>query len=193
MNREEFLARLRARPAGSHLQDEGAPPAHPPLPEDLLSAFAQAATATGSAVVRGDAAVLRAGLMEFSRGEPALFQDAEELHELGAGIGTLPMGSDPFHAAWGLSLADAGLAHTGSACLRRERGRSLLPSLVPPRAAIVVPVRALYWELGDYLLAAPPHGTVHVVSGPSRSADIENDLSIGVHGPGEVLYLLWEE
>jgi L-lactate utilization protein LutC len=27
---------------------------------------------------------------------------------------------------------------------------------------------------------------VHLVSGPSRSADIENDLTIGVHGPGDV-------
>lgn len=193
MNREEFLSRLAARPAGSHLPEEGAPPQRPARSEDLPRAFRDAATATQSQVVQGDATTLSAALRAFSREEAALAQGAAELSSLLGEVDVLPQGSDPFAAAWGVSLADAGLAYTGSACLRREEGRSLLPSLVPPRAAIVVRVRELFWELGDYLAQAPSHGTVHVVSGPSRSADIENDLSIGVHGPGEVLYLLWDE
>ncbi|MDA8346429.1 MAG: LUD domain-containing protein [Thermaerobacter sp.] len=193
MNREDFLARLRARPAGAHLPEEGEAPPRPTLPEDLCVAFCEAARATGSRTLRGDKAAIGRALREFSRGEAVLAQEAEELATLLDGVPLLPPHTDPFTADWGLSLAEAGLAHTGSACIRREKGRSLLASLVPPRAAIVVRAKTLVWELGDYLQEAPAHGTVHVVSGPSRSADIENDLSIGVHGPGEVLYLLWEE
>ena len=31
---------------------------------------------------------------------------------------------------------------------------------------------------------------VHFISGPSRSSDIENDLTIGVHGPGIVYAII---
>ncbi len=193
MNRDAFLARLRSRPAGTHLPPLPDPvPPRPPASDDLCAAFTEAALATGSQVVRGGAAELRAALRTFGRAEAALAQEAAEIRQLLGDLPVLPPGADPFLAAWGISLAEAGLAHTGSACLRRTASTSLLPSLVPPRAAIVVPLKSLYWELGDYLAQAPASGTVHVVSGPSRSADIENDLSIGVHGPGEVLYLVWE-
>jgi hypothetical protein len=194
MKREAFLARLRSRPAGTYLHplQQELPP-RPSAAADYAEAFSQAALATGSQVVRGDHVALLAALLDFGRGQPPLAQEAAELRELLGDFPVLTRGTDPFQATWGVSFAEAGLAHTGSACLRRTAGTSLLPSLVPPRAAIVVRVQSLFWELGDYLGQAPSSGTVHVVSGPSRSADIENDLSIGVHGPGEVLYLLWDQ
>jgi L-lactate dehydrogenase complex protein LldG len=31
---------------------------------------------------------------------------------------------------------------------------------------------------------------LHVITGPSRTSDIENDLTIGVHGPASVVVIL---
>jgi len=43
----------------------------------------------------------------------------------------------------------------------------------------------------EYLRGRGTQATaMHIVSGPSRSADIEQTLTIGVHGPGRVYMVL---
>ncbi len=92
----------------------------------------------------------------------------------------------------GVSRAAYGLADTGSVVLvsgpDEPRARSLLPpvhvSLL--RESDVLPGLAdLFRELGSELPSA-----LAIVTGPSRSADIEQMLTIGVHGPGEVHVVL---
>jgi L-lactate dehydrogenase complex protein LldG len=88
----------------------------------------------------------------------------------------------------GVSRAAYGLADTGSVVLEagpdEPRARSLLP---PVHVAILDAERILpglpelFRELGGELPSA-----LAIVTGPSRSADIEQKLVIGVHGPGEV-------
>ena len=92
----------------------------------------------------------------------------------------------------GVSEAAYGLADTGSVVLAASpdepRARSLLPeahvSLL--REDRILPGLAeLFAEVGSDLPSA-----LAIVSGPSRSADIEQRLTIGVHGPGEVHVVL---
>jgi L-lactate dehydrogenase complex protein LldG len=88
----------------------------------------------------------------------------------------------------GVSQAAYGLADTGSVVLmagpEEPRARSLLP---PVHVAIldaehILPgLPDLFETLGGELPSA-----LAIVTGPSRSADIEQKLVIGVHGPGEV-------
>lgn len=103
------------------------------------------------------------------------------------------------NAASGISQAEAGIAATGSLLLDLsdpdDRGASALPPvhLVLLRAStIVADLPDLAGILAKRLAGAP--GTyLSLTTGPSRTADIERVLTIGVHGPKELHILILEE
>jgi len=90
-----------------------------------------------------------------------------------------------------VSHAAYGLADTGSVVLLSSdepRARSLLPFVhvtMLRRDRVLPDLAALFEALGDELPSS-----VAIVTGPSRSADIEQKLAVGVHGPGEVHVVL---
>jgi L-lactate dehydrogenase complex protein LldG len=95
----------------------------------------------------------------------------------------------------GITGADAAIAESGTLVLVGGAGRGRLASLLTPiHVAIIresqivrglgdalMRLRSLY---GDRLLADRSHVTF--ITGPSRTADIELTLTLGVHGPREV-------
>jgi L-lactate dehydrogenase complex protein LldG len=96
----------------------------------------------------------------------------------------------------GLTGVDLAVAETGSLVLVSGAGRPRSTSLVPPvHVAVFGPsslVESLA-QLGVYLAAwhgdgAPRWrgGAVNIITGPSRTADIELTLTMGVHGPKEL-------
>jgi L-lactate dehydrogenase complex protein LldG len=91
----------------------------------------------------------------------------------------------------GVSEAAYGLAETGSVVLLSSdepRSRSLLPwvHVTLLREDRILPgLEELFAALGSELASS-----VAIVTGPSRSADIEQRLAVGVHGPGEVHVVL---
>jgi L-lactate utilization protein LutC len=91
-----------------------------------------------------------------------------------------------------VSEAAYGLAETGSVVLAASpdepRARSLLPYVhvsLLPEDRVLPGLAELFAAVGDDLPSA-----LAIVTGPSRSADIEQSLTIGVHGPGEVHVVL---
>ncbi|MEK8126299.1 LUD domain-containing protein [Paenibacillus filicis] len=96
----------------------------------------------------------------------------------------------------GIVLADYAAAYTGSVTVlsSKDKGRSV--SLLPTVLFVIIPVERLKTRLGEVLVNFDKAGQgslpagIHFISGPSRSADIENDLTIGVHGPGVVYALI---
>jgi L-lactate dehydrogenase complex protein LldG len=92
----------------------------------------------------------------------------------------------------GVSTALYGLADTGSVVLaaspEEPRARSLLPAVhvsLLHEDRILPDLASLFAAIGDDLPSA-----LAIVTGPSRSADIEQQLAVGVHGPGEVHVVL---
>ncbi len=94
-------------------------------------------------------------------------------------------------AGVGVVRAAAAAAQTGTVLLRSDGNGGRAASLLPPACIFVIDAATVVDTLGDYLRAVedPPSQLV-AVTGPSRSADIESTLVIGVHGPGEVHAIL---
>ena len=90
----------------------------------------------------------------------------------------------------GLTGAQGGLADTGTLALVSGPGRGRLASLLPPVHIAVLSAQKLYPSLPTFLAANPTAATegsnLVFITGPSRTADIELTLSMGVHGPKEI-------
>lgn len=99
--------------------------------------------------------------------------------------------SDPWTAEVGLSQAEAAVAHTGSLLVRAGDGRTRLSSLAPPHNIIFIKKGTIRGTL-DKGLGFLSSRSSALITGPSRTADIEGILVRGVHGPG-ILWVLVEE
>jgi L-lactate dehydrogenase complex protein LldG len=97
------------------------------------------------------------------------------------------MGPDPTIQV-GITGALAGIAESGSLVLVSGEGRPLTASLLPDihiailRASCLVPTLPDALRLPEILTAS----AAVIITGPSRTADIEMTLTIGVHGPKEL-------
>jgi L-lactate dehydrogenase complex protein LldG len=121
--------------------------------------------------------------------------DAENLHHgllekiLAAGIDVTHL-PDPTVKV-GLTGASAGIAETGTIILPGGTGRSLSASLLPDTHIAILEAKDIYAHLSDAInlpeISNSPSAVF--ISGPSRTADIEMTLTIGVHGPGEIFVL----
>jgi len=99
-------------------------------------------------------------------------------------------------AAIGLTGVDLAIGETGSLVLVSGAGRPRSTALLPPYHVAVFDRDALVESLeqvGVFLESwhdggpRPSRGAaIHVITGPSRTADIELTLTRGVHGPKEV-------
>jgi L-lactate dehydrogenase complex protein LldG len=94
----------------------------------------------------------------------------------------------------GIGVVDYAIAHTGTILAMSSPFKGRAISLLPTAFMAVIKAETIKTRMGDVLKevrglneAGEMPAGVHFVTGPSRSADIENDLTIGVHGPG-VMY-----
>jgi L-lactate dehydrogenase complex protein LldG len=100
--------------------------------------------------------------------------------------------ADLLAADAGLTAAQWGIAETGTIVLDAASERSRLPSLLPPLHVALLPASRVLATLGELLKTLPrplPYATTFV-TGPSRTADIELQLVVGVHGPRALHVLL---
>ncbi len=109
-------------------------------------------------------------------------------------LGITPNASDIFGFDVGITSAQAAIAETGTLVLDSAHERHRLVSLVPPVHIAIVDASTIYATLGE-TLAMLQNGkelspAVTFITGPSRTADIELTLTIGVHGPQELYVII---
>jgi L-lactate dehydrogenase complex protein LldG len=94
----------------------------------------------------------------------------------------------------GVTACHGAIAETGSLALISGPGCSRTVSLLPPFHIAVVSHEDLLATMADFFQlrhdAIARAANCTFVTGPSRTADIELSLTIGVHGPGKVAVVL---
>jgi L-lactate dehydrogenase complex protein LldG len=83
----------------------------------------------------------------------------------------------------GVTGADAALPETGTLLLRSSPERPRVVSLLPRVHLAIFTAAALRADLHQTFAEARDAGYSVLVTGPSRTADIELTLTLGVHGP----------
>ncbi|MDX1620349.1 MAG: lactate utilization protein [Nitriliruptorales bacterium] len=209
MERDAFLDHLRLRltsatptPSahpiadGDGLPDVGWPEDERPLPEQFVAAVeAHGGTArllrtpedlegfVGELIDRHEVTTAVA------TGEPILAQATDLLAQRGVDMHEFdsPATAD---VDLGVTGAVAGIARTGTVVLDTSKGRSvsLLPEvhLVLLAADDLVPTPSDVWRDLPRRFAGTMPSQVVLVTGPSKSADVEGVLTVGVHGPRAV-------
>jgi L-lactate dehydrogenase complex protein LldG len=136
--------------------------------------------------------------------------------ELGRGLRDFAVSADI-----GLSGVDAALAETGTVVVSSGPGRSRLTTLLPPVHLALAPTSSLTSDIftlvrtSTWLAARGPvlsegleqrsragrerekvgemPAATTLISGPSKTADIEQTMAIGVHGPKRFIVVLYDD
>jgi L-lactate dehydrogenase complex protein LldG len=192
---------------------EGGPRESPPI-EDPPARFLEELESLGGHGRRveslGEAREYVLSLAE-ERGAKSLVRwDVEELEELGvdaplgeAGVEVVvahgPEDSERFKevvakADIGLSTAEGAIADTGSLILTSGPGKARTVTLLPPTYVAIVAadevLRTVPEAIQKYAEAGEVPANVVFHTGPSRSGDIEMEIFVGMHGPGDVHVVL---
>jgi len=211
-DRDAFLARARGagrphsfRPTVELFRVPSAAPSRPVT--DLADRFAESATAVGAHVRRADASTsvvdVLAEVCATEGVRTAVVSRDPECEGVGAvltsrGIAVRAADGPAASAAVDLGVTGAayGVALTGSVVVAADRAGCRTASLLPPVHVAIVRVGRLLAtpeELFRHLPRRFPDGmpsNLVLITGPSRSADIELQLTLGVHGPRSLWVIL---
>ena len=201
MSREAILTRIRTALG----RREGQLP--PPLPEVYLrpsrpilpTFFACIEALNGKTYKAASSADAREYVAALVKGKRAVASNSSVLRDCGitsleeittagtdiAAVRVLCAESDI-----GISSADYALADTGTLVMLSSQQEPRMISLLPPLHVAVVPESRIVGNLDDLLTALPlpaeETSSMVLITGPSRTGDIEQILVRGVHGPGEL-------
>lgn len=212
-NRTEFLERVQT--AVSTGNRAGVAPPHPARAgvgyqgagADPVRRFADELAAVGGhahLVPDAQAAVARvidlAQTLKARRvflGEGAFLDQlrlADRLASVGMEVNPPDASRDAIFAAdLGISGVDALIAETGTIVHASRPGQARSLSLLPPGYIAIADRSQLYADLFDWFDSFPIAdlpASISLITGPSKTGDIELKLVTGVHGPGEVHVIL---
>lgn len=202
--RDEILQRLRGARASVRVPLT-TPPAAAALPvvtspAQRLDRFVREATAlTVECHVEESVDGVQSRLRTLLGSGHVLSWAASELpYEVGALLAGATLGDAPRDqqaaADVGVTGCDAAIAETGSLVFLSGPGRSRTVSLLPPFHVAIVRRDQLVFTMEEFLAAnagrVQQAASCTFITGPSRTADIELTLTLGIHGPGRVAIVI---
>ncbi len=205
MSREFILGRVRS--ALGRRAGQMAPPPPPvwlletdwTMEQKLASFKEKLERLAGIVHLAGSAVEAREIVVGIIAGKTAVASNAALLTELG--ITSLPGVTVAGHdreqsralcaqCGFGITGAALALAETGTLVMRANTEEARLISLLPPVHIAVVRKEQLIVDLDELLAKIPKpvedSSSLVLITGPSRTGDIEQILVRGVHGPGVV-------
>ena len=207
-DRVAFVARLRARLAGD-IPTNPAHPMVPPLdgvplvrssrldPDDLVGSFVRNATAVRAVVheIDGDSvppdlvdAVIERYAVRRAVVTPEADVDAvaARLTDRGVDVSGVSVAASAA-AELGVTSAVAAIATTGTLVQDSTVAGGRSASLLPPAHLCVLPASRIVASSADVLRGLGDGrdlpSNIVLITGPSRSGDIEQIMTLGVHGP----------
>jgi L-lactate dehydrogenase complex protein LldG len=198
-SREAILGSIRSHLAASPPNDQAisvfSDPPDLPATMPVVELFKESLEAVDGQCVVVQTEEELARILENFGGRIAI-SDAPALSRLLPAAEIAPNSSDIFKFDVGVSTAQAAIAETGTLVLDSARERHRVVSLVPPVHIAIIDASTIFQTLGQALAFIHRNGdispAVTFITGPSRTADIELTLAIGVHGPQE-LYVIINE
>ena len=217
-SREEILHRIRkglGKGDGARKDADAPEPVTSPAgggfsKDDLVTVFAESLSGINTSVYRASSE----GVLEFVTGffrergtESFSIWETEYLKSLGVKESLEGMGlslapaedkSEIANSGVGITETDYALADTGSLVLISSPDKPRGISLIPPVHLAIVRKENILYDIGELfgilnnLYESPetiPACTTFI-TGPSRTADIELNLTLGVHGPKELHVLI---
>ncbi len=210
--REAILGKIRTelgRAAGQHPAPLAAPALRIPLSDRNLykDLFVQSFEKLGGkAIIARNTSYVLPALSTLLEGKRVVASNAPFLRS--CGITDLPQVQSGFTdrellreacaaADIGITSADYALAATGTFVMLASPREARLISLLPPTHIAVIPRSRMLASLDELLSILPKPAeqtsSMVLITGPSRTADIEQILVRGVHGPGEIHAVIVEE
>ena len=201
--RSAILARVAAaRRAGRLPQSPELEPLAIPerTSSECLARFREELSALGvECHVETTEAGVRERVRSLVEGTRVLRWDAECLpYDVDSVLEKATLGSSPreeqAQAEVGVTGCHGAIAETGTLALLSGKGRSRAVSLLPPLHVAIVEARQLCFSMAEFFARESDRiggeASCTFVTGPSRTADIELTLTLGVHGPGRVVVVV---
>ena len=168
--------------------------------EELLASFlSEVKVVGGKTFVAADAAAARQYLEHLAseKGGEVVWARRPTVESLGLNGPSFhpprfhPQGSFAAeNATLSITAADYALADTGTLVVFAVAGEGRTLSLLAPVNACLVPASRIISTLAELFTLEPElaarASAMVLITGPSRTADIELTLTVGVHGPGEL-------
>ncbi len=209
MVRDSILHKVRTALGRSAGQEPApAPPVRLRIPdvsvERRIDSFCTALEALAGKTLRADSKeAALAYVVSLIEGKSAVASNAPFLAE--CGVTSLPGVRSGIHdreelrqlcatAGVGITCADYALADTGSLVMFSSQAEARMVSLLPPVHIALLPRERILTGLDElytlHPLPASETSSMVLITGPSRTADIEQILVRGVHGPGQVYVVI---